>query len=185
MSGAIIKRVEYAAIEQQRRACDAMHSEAARTLARARLVYETQERQGYIDGLERGRIEGAKLLVGLVDRSIAHLAALEQEIADIMDEALRKLLDDPERYAVLGSMVKKNIELLEQKQRLTLRVSPRTRARLEKSLRSLIERDFPIDIVEDDRVETDACIIEAGQSIINLNVTAQITELSRVFREAL
>ncbi|MEZ5584795.1 MAG: type III secretion system stator protein SctL, partial [Candidatus Competibacteraceae bacterium] len=157
--------------------------DAARLRADAETAYAEAKERGYREGLAQGQSQAAEQLWRIVTASADYLSGLERQLASIVMASLRRILGDFDNETKALAAIGNGVQLLRRDQRVTLRVAPNTEIVLRKRLAELpIDPDL-IDIVSDNRLGPEACILESEIGIVDAGIESQIGALQR-FLEA-
>ncbi len=139
-------------------------------------------KRGLEQGRERADQEAAEKMVLFTGRVNDTLMALEGELVDLVTSAVRKVIagfdqEERVRQAVLGGL-----ELVRGSHKLLVRVHPQMQATISEQLDAIPHRFSSLEVVGDDQVAVDGCILESDLGIVNASLEQQIQIIEQALR---
>lgn len=184
----IIKAEEYL---QSLRANDILHQaeeQAQAVLAQARADSEQEKQRGYAEGLEAGKRDMAERIMVAAVRSVDGLAAMEEEMVNVVIQALRKIIGEMDDRERLVGIVRTALAMVRNEKKVTLRVAP-AQADVATSAITELQRDHPgitiLDVTADSRLTGDDCILESDLGIVDASLDGQIEAIRKALRKRL
>jgi len=181
-------------------AAAASRREAAELLAKAREEAERLKAAARREGLEAGRAEGRKAL----EQAAEALRSTAQELAGYKDGLYREAREQVVELSlalvnrILGPLaegdegavirvVERALQLLSDRERLTLRVNPQDLRSLVEAKPQILEAFDGIQkliVLEDPAVKRGGCLVQTPASEIDARLDTQLTELARSLRSS-
>ena len=148
----------------------------------AQQTYDEYCRRGYADGLQRARLEEAERIVDVAGRTIDYLASLESEMVELVVTAMKKIFAEFDEYDRVLIVVRAALSALRKQKQMTLRAAPLQIAGIKKRLSDLLA-DHPnvefIEVLPDERLSGDSCVLESEIGSVETSVDAQIEVLRK------
>lgn len=186
--GKIIRADEHLALLDSKALIAAAQEEAAQIIADAKKVREEERQRGYAQGLEEAALQSAENMIENVSQTIDYLSNVEQQMVDLVMDAVRKIFidfNDEERTIIV---VKNALSVVRTQKQMVLRIAP-DKVEVVRGRLNAILAHFPgigyIDIVSDGRLMADSCILETGIGTVEASLEGQLTALENVFRKTL
>lgn len=139
-------------------------------------------RRGLDQGRERANQELAEKMTLFGGRVNDTLMALEGELVDLVVESVRKVIADIDVDEQVRQVVRKGLELVRGSHKLVIRVHPDRQAAIAAQLDEIPHRFSSLEVVGDDQVEADGCILESDLGIVNAGVQQQLAVIEQVLR---
>jgi len=166
----------------------AARQEAQRIVDQAQAAYQDECRRGYEEGREQARLEQAAPMIENVSRNVEYFSKVEGRMVDLVMQAVQKIIsdfDDRERVLIT---VRNVLAVVRNQKQMTLRLNPQqvdvVRARLGELL-----AEYPgvgyIDVVGDNRLQADACILESEIGLVEASMDSQLAALRNAFHKVL
>ena len=166
---------------------DQADAAAERIVRQARDAFEAERRRGYEEGAARARMEAVERLVGestLLDRK---LAELEGELAQIVVQAVSRLVESFDDHEKAQSLVRTALRKMRREKRVELRVSPSQYGQMRAAISGIIE-EFPeidlVDVVEDATLSGPQVIVETAIGRVEGDLGRNLRELEHALRAA-
>lgn len=154
----------------------------------AQQEYAKQQQQGYADGMQAGKMDMAEQLITTAERTVAYFAQVEEQVANLIITALRKILgefDDVERTLCVA---RNALQIVRNQPRITLRVPPPQEAALRQRINELLVGFSQIGLVEvvaDPRLRSGDCILETEIGVVDASIEVQLQAMERAFKRRL
>ncbi|MBV8190034.1 MAG: HrpE/YscL family type III secretion apparatus protein [Alphaproteobacteria bacterium] len=159
-------------------------AEAERIVAQAKEVFEHERARGLAEGREAAKIEMAEQMVETVGKIVEFLGTVEQDMIDIVNRALERILGEIGERELIVRIVKNILSTVRNEKRLTLRVAPDqvtvVKQRLNEIL-SLYPVIVEVQIVGDGRLSPTGCILESEIGLIDASLEGQLSALRKSF----
>lgn len=139
-------------------------------------------KRGLEQGRERADQEAAEKMVLFTGRVNDTLMVLEGELVELVTNAVRKVIvsfdqEERVRQAVLGGL-----ELVRGSHKLLVRVHPQMQATISEQLDAIPHRFSSLEVVGDDQVAVDGCILESDLGIVNASLEQQMQIIEQALR---
>lgn len=185
----LVKADEVATIRTIEDIIASAEAEADRIRTEAKAVFESEKQRGYETGLQNGKMEIAMQKIDLVDQSVAFMESVETKMADVVLKALRSFVTEIGDKEMVIQIVRKTMAAVIRTQRhITLKVAPDMAATVRARLAEL-RSDYPtiesMDVVEDQRLNGPACILETEAGVADASVETQLMAIERSLRRHL
>lgn len=156
--------------------------------AEAQTAYDAEKKRGYEEGLEEARLEQAEQMIENVSRTIDYFSKVEGQMVDLVMQAVQKIIsdfDDQERVLIT---VRNALSVVRNQKQMTLRLHPLqvdvVKARVNELLASYPGVGY-LDIVGDNRLQADACILESEIGLVEASLEGQMAALRGAFTKVL
>ena len=165
--------------------------EADRALARAdeqsQRAYEAAVAAGRAAGEAEGRRASAALTAEVVAAVRDYARRAEQRLADIVTEAVRRIIGEFDDGELVLGMVRQLLRDAQGEATIRLHVSPRHYPRVRDAAREL-QAEFDavaaIDVAADPEVADDGCRMETPLGFVNASIAEQLDALRAAFAPA-
>ena len=163
-------------------------AQAQAIVASAQSAYEAQCQRGYEEGLASARLEQAEQMIEHVSRTVEYFAKVESRMVDLVMQALQKIVadfDDKQRVLIT---VKSVLAVVRNQKQMTLRLAPGQVQLVQAHVNELLAA-YPgvgyLDIVADNRLQPDACILESDIGLVEASLQSQLQALRSAFEKVL
>ncbi|MBF0398468.1 MAG: HrpE/YscL family type III secretion apparatus protein [Desulfobacterales bacterium] len=184
----ILKASDYISFADSKEIIALANDKAQLILEDAEKEYENQKKKGYEDGIALGKQHISEQMFELVDRSINYFAQIEEDICDIVLSALKKILKEYNKQDVIINVVKNLLQIVRDQKKIVLKVSPNNVSLINQKIKE-ISSDYPnisyIDVVADDRINEDGCILESEIGIVDASIDVQLGAIKNSIIKAL
>ncbi|MFC3282199.1 type III secretion system stator protein SctL [Litchfieldella rifensis] len=163
----------YAFLERVRQHADEVETEARRTAAKA-----------YAEGFEEGRREGeaqaTELLTRTTRRVERYLSGLDQSMADLCLQMVRRILGEFDDTELISRCVRQALREYRHDMAVTVRVAPERMSEVESLLAAGEESGQPPCRVESDtQLKADQCLLVSPVAVVDVGLDAQLNALRR------
>lgn len=173
----------YALRSAKQMLCDA-EAEAQRIIARAEAAFESECQRGFREGQEEAKLEQAEQMIENISHTIDYFSKVEGKMVDLVMETVRKIIADFDDEGRILIAVKNALSVVRHQKQMTLRVNSRQvepiKARVNEILAAYPGIGY-LDIVPDNRLANDACIIESEIGIVEASIEGQLEALRSAF----
>ncbi len=167
---------------------EAAHADAGAIRASAREAYEREKERGYQEGMAAARLEAAERMIENVGRTVDYFERVEDRMSDLVLQAVRRIASDFSDRERVVMVVRGALSVVRNQKQVTLRVAPDRLEMVRQATDELLAA-YPgigyIDLVADNRLREDACIIETEIGIVEASVDGQIAAVGRAFKRIL
>ena len=165
-----------AIIAAARKEAELIHDDALKAAAEER-------KRGYEQGLADGKAEILMQKLDLLDESIAYMQSVEDKMAAIVMNALRKCVDEIGDKELVVQIVKKAMHAVVRNQKeITIKVAPDmvevVRARLNEILSRFPGLGFA-EVTEDPKLSGTACVVETESGKVEASIEVQLSAIER------
>ncbi|MDR2366676.1 MAG: HrpE/YscL family type III secretion apparatus protein [Deltaproteobacteria bacterium] len=153
---------------------------------RAEEERKTRSDEGYQDGLAAGRDEYTLKIMDTVMASVEYLEKFEVDLANIVDEAVRKIIGDLPSDEVVVGLVKKALKTMRDDRKILVRVSPEDESAVRTALVGTSEgwASF-LDVRGDGRLSRGDCVLESDLGVVEASVETQLRNLSEALKNSI
>jgi type III secretion protein L len=149
-------------------------------------AYEAEQRRGYQDGVEQGKLEQASHMVDAVARTVEYFVQVENQMVDLVLDAIRRIASDFNGRERVIAVVRSALSLVRSQKHLVLRVHASqvevVRAQMEELLAAFPSIEF-VDIVGDNRLTDDGCMVESDIGVVETSLAGQIDVIQECFKK--
>ena len=159
--------------------------QAETLLATAQQEYARQQQRGYADGMNAAKLEMAEQLISTAERTVDYFADLEDQVAQLVMMALRKILgefDDAERTL---RVARNALQIVRNQPQVTIRVPPAQEPEVRQRLSELLAGFSQIGLVEvaaDPRLKIGDCILETEIGVVDASLDVQLQAIERALK---
>lgn len=139
-------------------------------------------KRGLEQGRERANQEAAEKMALFTGRVNDTLHALEGELVELVVTAIRKVIHGFDQEERVRQAVLDGLELVRGSHKLVIRVNPHMQSSISEQLDSIPHRFTSLEVVGDDQVAEDGCILESDLGIVNAGLEQQIQVIEHVLR---
>ncbi|MDR2385993.1 MAG: HrpE/YscL family type III secretion apparatus protein [Deltaproteobacteria bacterium] len=142
--------------------------------------------EGYQDGLEAGRDEYTLKIMDTVMASVEYLEKFEGDLANIVEEAVRKIIGDLPSDQVVVGLVKKALRTMRDDRKILVRVSPEDESAVRTALVGTSESwaSF-LEVRGDGRLNKGDCVLESDLGVVEASVATQLKNLSAALKNSI
>ncbi|MFH0787907.1 MAG: HrpE/YscL family type III secretion apparatus protein [Pseudomonadota bacterium] len=179
----VIKGKDYLSYVEADNILQKAQQEAENVIAAARETYEEEKKRGYQEGFSEGKMSVSEQMMNTVTQSVDYVGSIEEKVAEIVIMALKKIIgqeiNDP---AFILKIVRNALNMVKNQQQVTIRVSPLQVERVKEKLHEIMS-DLPeirfIDVVPDQRLNDDDCILETEIGVVDARIDVQIEAIRK------
>lgn len=164
------------------------HEQADRIALEAQESFERERERGYREGLEQAKLEQTEQMIENVSRTVDYFSAVETRMVDLVMQTVRKIIsdfDDEERVLIA---VRNALSVVRHQKTMTLRVRGQQVDAVKQRINDILAA-FPgvgyLDIVADNRLGADACIVESEIGTVEASIEGQLQALQQAFVKVL
>lgn len=139
-------------------------------------------KRGLEQGRERANQEAAEKMVLFGGRVNDTLMALEGELVELVTGAVRKVIYGIEVDERVRQAVRAGLDMVRGSHKLLIRVHPHMQATVSEQLDTIPHRFTNLEVVGDDQMAMDDCILESDLGIVNAGLEQQLQVIEQVLR---
>lgn len=139
-------------------------------------------RRGYQQGKDQANEQLTKELIEFTARMNQAVANVERHLADVVTDAVRKIVETFDDEILVNSAIASGLELVRGSQKLTIRVNPHMHASVMAKIDALQENTRYIEVVGDAQLKGDECVLESDIGIVNASVEQQLAIITKTIK---
>ena len=140
--------------------------------------------RGLEEGQERANRQAAEQMVLFSGRVNDTLTRIEDELVEVVTAAVRKVILGFDQEEKVRNAVQAGLELVRGSHKLLVRVHPQQQAAVAAQLDSIQHRFTNLEVVGDQQLQPDDCILESDLGIVNAGVGHQLLVIEQALRMA-
>jgi type III secretion protein L len=146
----------------------------------AEAAYALSREEGYKEGLASGRDEFSLKILDTVMASVEYLEKLEGDLANIVLDAVRKIIGQTPPDQVAVGLVKKALAITRDDRRVIVRVSPEDEPAVRRELQGALSTGAVsfLEVKADGRLKRGDCVLESDLGVVEASVDTQLKNLS-------
>ena len=180
----VIKARDFGTAQDAQALVTHARAEAERIIAEAKEVFERERARGLAEGREAAKIEMAEQMVETVGKIVEFLGSVEQDMIDIVNRALERILGEIGERELIVMVVKNVLATVRNEKRLTLRVAPDQVPVVKQRLNEILGL-YPVivdvQIVGDGRLSPTGCLLESEIGLVDASLDGQLAALRKSF----
>lgn len=182
--GRIIKADDFSTAHDARAIIEEARAEAARIVAEAKQVYESERTRGFEEGSEQAKLEMAERMIDAVGSVVDYLGTVEHDMVEVVGRAMERILGEIGDKEIIVRVVKNALAAVRNEKHLTLRVAPDQVATVRERMNEILAL-YPIivdiQVSGDARLRKTGCILESEIGVIDASLDGQIEALKKSF----
>lgn len=186
--GKVIPEDRLRALREAAAIVEAATGRAQRIIDDATAAYEAERRKGYAQGLDEARRDQASQVIENVARHVDFLEKSEDRIVDLVMQAVRRVVDGFDDRERTVAAVRSVLAIARDQKQVTLRLSPEQADTLRAQIQEMVAA-YPgigfIDVVPEQRIEGDACVLESDMGVIESSIEIQLSAIQAAFDRTL
>lgn len=184
----VVRAGDLQALRSAQEAIAVANEQADLIVSQAQAAYEAERKRGYEEGQAQARLEQAEQMIENVARNVDYFSKVELRMVDLVLQAVQKIIGDfNDRERVLIT-VRNVLSVLRNQKQLTLRLNSQQVEIVKSSMDELLAA-YPgvgyIDVLADNRVKPDACILESEIGVVEASIDSQVEALRSAFLKVL
>lgn len=184
----VLKASDYACVLEANRTLDEAKRQAEKIVREAQELYESERKRGFEEGLLEAKLEMTEQMISTVEQTVEYLAAVEQDIVDVVGDALEKVIGQIDRDDLIAKTVTYALQVVRSEKSVTVRVAPQSVAGLKAKLNEILA-SYPaiieLQIQPDSRLDARGCIIESPIGIVDASLDVQLSALRKAFQNVI
>jgi type III secretion protein L len=183
-SGKVIKSEVFAAKVSAQDIVLSARQKANKIIQDSQAIYEKEKQRGFNEGLEGGKAEASQLMMELLSKSVDNFEKSESDIIRIVSEALKRIVGEMNQGDLITQVVKNALKVIRNQKRALIRVCPSQAKILQTRIAELSSDNIGavklIEIVPDNRLKENQCILETEMGIIDASIQTQLDAIQRI-----
>jgi type III secretion protein L len=183
---AVLRAADFALWREARDVLEDARREADRIRNDARTAYEAERKKGYAEGQAQAQLEQAERMIEIASRSLEYFGRVERSMVDLVTDAVRKIIAGFSEHERVVMVVKSALSVVRNQKQMTLRVAPAHLETVKNQLSGVLS-DYPgigfLDVVGDQRLNGDACLLESDIGSVEASMAGQIAALHVAFEK--
>lgn len=184
----VVRAADLQVLRSAQEAIAVANDQADLIVSQAQAAYEAERKRGYEEGQAQARLEQAEQMIENVARNVDYFSKVELRMVDLVLQAVQKIIGDfNDRERVLIT-VRNVLSVLRNQKQLTLRLNSQQVEIVKSSMDELLAA-YPgvgyIDVLADNRVKPDACILESEIGVVEASIDSQLEALRIAFFKVL
>ena len=176
----IIKAVDYSALADANAIIEQARERARQIIADAETTFAEEKERGYRKGLEQGVQESAQQMLRVSEQTVRYLSSVEQQMTELLLNSVRKVVGEFDDKDLATRLARQALSAMRGEQKVTLRLNADDITTVEKTIRA----EFPdiefLELVADERLSPDQCVLESELGVIDASIETQLEALRRV-----
>lgn len=148
--------------------------------------YQEQKDRGYQEGRQLAQRESLAKIYEIVGQAIDYMIHLESNLSDIVNEALKRIIDTYDDDALTSSIVRQGIERVCNEAHIKIIVCPEQTANVKAQVTALKDQ-YPmiefIEVIGDSAMNRGDCRLETPVGIVDASIDVQLDALAKAFAE--
>jgi len=149
-----------------------------RTVEAENLKIQSIEK-GLTAGAEEAKSRMANQILQSASSLVNQLSAIEKDLSDVVNQAVRKIISDFDNDQLVLSVVKKGMKPVYKSQRVAVRVHPQKVDFLNDKINELGHEGKYLEVIGDTRLKETDCIIESDTGIVDASIDTQLDAISK------
>jgi type III secretion protein L len=181
----VIKAKDYATYVDSKEILKASEERARQQEEQATTALSGMIKEALMKANQKAQTEKVEQMIATVAGSLNHLAKLEQDIAQLVIQSVRKIITDYSNEEQVYHTVRNGLKAIGQSQRVTVRVSPQITEDIQQRLMDITHKTDFIDIVPDHKLNVTDCILESDIGIVNASIEHQLDSLEQAIMKSI
>ena len=181
----LIKSSELGQLLEANALLEAARAKAAEMERAALDAYEEKKQEGYLDGLEEGKLEHAEKMMETIISSVEFIEGIESTLVSVVNQSIRKIIGDMGDKERIVAIVRNALNVVRGQQKVTVRVAPADEAAVLEAMAGMTAGSSGssfMTVIADARLERDSCIIESELGVVDASLSTQLKALENAFK---
>lgn len=147
----------------------------------SRRAYASEYAQGYDDGKAEGKAEAARLVADTTARVDRYLAGLEDEVATLALDVVRRILGEFETGELVARAARHAVADIRRAKFVKLTVHPDALDHVRGALDAMLadtEAGFAVDVEADHTLAPGACIVATDAAVVDAGIDTQLAAMA-------
>ncbi|MCK5902353.1 MAG: type III secretion system stator protein SctL [Cocleimonas sp.] len=141
-------------------------------------------KNGIAQGEEASKQQLSDQMLKVSVANTAQLEHVEQKLAGVVVDAVRKIIEDFDDNELALSLVRKGLKLVAKSQRVVVRVHPEGMNQLMQSLMKLEHNIEFLEVMPDKSLARGDCVLESDIGIVKASVEDQLQQIEKAIKAA-
>jgi len=184
----VVRAADHAALVRAQALLDDAHAQADAIIAGAKAAFDAERQRGYADGKEQALLDQAEKMIETVSRTVDYFAGVENEMVDLVMQAVRKVVDGFDDREKVVVVVRNALAVVRNQKQMTLRLHPDEVEPVRERINEILAA-YPgvgyLDLVPDLRLSRGACILESEIGMVEASLEGQLEAVRGAFQRTL
>lgn len=184
----IVTKDEYAKYTEANQVIQDAQRRAEQIIADAQVIYEEEKKRGFEEGMTEGNKKISEHMIEYVSKSVANLENFENDIIQVVMQALRKIVGDIDQDTLIMGIVHNALERVRDQKKVTLIVAPAQEQTVRDRL-SEIMREFPtitfMQVERDNRIKTGGCMLVTEMGMVDATLEIQLEAIEKSLKRVI
>lgn len=180
----VLKAAEYQTISQIASMVDIARERSDSIIERAKKTFEIEKERGFEEGILKSKIDQSEQMLKMVGRSINYLAEVEGDMADLLMNAVKKIIDTFDDRELTIGLIRSALQHVRNERQVSVRVPPGHYTFVKEKVAEILA-DYKgigfINPVSDPRLDSGSCILESKIGVVDASIDIQLDALKRRF----
>lgn len=178
----ILKAEDYSAYLKAEEIIVLARKKAADIIQDSRRIFEQEKKRGYEEGMDMGNKKIAELMLESAAKSVENFSEFEDDVIEVVDEALRKIIGEMDSKDLISRVVKKALSTVRNQKKVTIIVNPVDSEVVRNQINELLtlyNAINTIDILVDNRISPGGCKLETEMGVVDASLEVQLEALKK------
>lgn len=178
----ILKSRDYGAYLKAEEVIALARDKAAGIIRASRKAFEDEKKRGYDEGMEEGNQRISEIMIESVARSVENFSEFENDVIEVVGDALRKILGEIDSEELISRVVKNALATVRNQKKVTVIVNPSDSEVVHGRINDLLA-EYPaintIDVLTDARVTAGGCKLETEMGVVDASLEVQLEAIKK------
>lgn len=178
----ILKAGDYSAYLSAEELIALARNKAAGIIRDARKAFDAEKKRGYDEGMEEGNQKISEIMIESVARSVENFSEFENDVIEVVGDALRKILGEIDSDELISKVVKNALATVRNQKKVTVIINPADSEMVHSQINDLLA-SYPsintIDILTDGRVGVGGCKLETEMGVVDASLEVQLEAIKK------
>lgn len=178
----VLKAQDYSTYLKGLEMIELAREQAAKIVEDAKIAFEEEKKRGFNEGMEAGNQKISENMIESAARSVENFEEFENDIIEIVSDALKKILGEFDNRDLISRVVKNALSTVRNQKKVTVIVNPgdgdTVRDKV-KELLSLYPAIATIDVLTDPRIQAGGCKIETEIGVVDASLETQLEAIKK------
>ncbi|MCK5893916.1 MAG: HrpE/YscL family type III secretion apparatus protein [Endozoicomonadaceae bacterium] len=180
----VLKAAEYKIISKLSSILDIACERSDAIIEQAKQTYEREKQRGFDEGVLQSKMDQSEQMLKMVGRSINYLAEVEGDMADILMNAVKKIIGGFDDRELTVGLIRSALQHVRNERQVSVRIPPGHYTYVKEKVSEILA-DYKgvgfINPVSDPRLESGSCILESQIGVVDASIDIQLEALKRRF----
>lgn len=178
----VLKAEDYSAYLKGHEMIALAKDQAAKIVEDAKQAYEEEKKRGFNEGMEAGNQRISEVMIEAAARSVQNFEEFEDDIIEIISDALKKILGEFDDRDLISRVVKNALSTVRNQKKVTVIVNPSDADTVREKIKEFLAL-YPgittIDVLTDVRVSSGGCKIETEIGVVDASLEIQLEAIKK------